>query len=89
MAYCIVLTSPRYHHSTDALLGSSSRVLSEYGTFETLAYADSLSYRLAEQCDFDGDLQFSARPTSDPFTRPLPVMQVSMPGDEDEDDIPF
>lgn len=66
MAYCIVVTQPRYHHSTDALIESSSAVWEDLGTFETWQYATYLASKLTDQCD-DDDWSIVARPTDDPF----------------------
>lgn len=90
MAYCIVLTQPYYHHSTDALLGSTSSVLTEYGAFETEAWAGTKAHLLNEEHG-DSDFHFFARPSDDPFgfdSRPHARGRGAVTDDEDYE-IPF
>lgn len=66
MAFQIALTQPRYHRSTDALIGSTTQLLTELGSFETLAWADTKVYLLSAECDFDSDLTFTVRDCARP-----------------------
>lgn len=89
MTYCIVLTQPRYCPHTDAILGTTSSILAEFGTFETAAWADTKAF-LLERKYGDSDFAFTARPSDDPFNfRRGRVVPTPLSISDDGDDIPF
>jgi hypothetical protein len=91
MAFVLVITSPRYHHSTDAIIGSHSRVMDELGTFETSGWACKKADLLYNEYRLDlgdGD-DIHVRNAADPFNRDPMETATTFVSSDDDCDIPF